>query len=115
LLPRARGRTELARPPCECRSAARAPRRARLGGAFRPPPETTSCRSGNSPNIDERKLAFTHGFGGEAKRVANIVRFKIGIAFEDVFGRHAVGDHADDGGNRNARASNTGHAVHLFW
>jgi len=53
--------------------------------------------------------------GGKAKRFADILGFEIGISVKYLLHLHAVGDHADHRGNRNAQTSDTSHSVHLFW
>lgn len=61
------------------------------------------------------ELTFSHGLGGKAERRMDILSREIRKCTEDLFLRHSVRYHADDGRNWNAQPANTGHAVHLLW
>jgi hypothetical protein len=46
------------------------------------------------------------------QRLADVGRFKVRVITQDLGFAHAVGDHPDDGGDRQAQPPNARHATH---
>src|SRR5262249_15282691 len=61
----------------------------------------------------ERKGALPHRLRRIPKRLMDVLAFQIWIGAQYLGLGHAVGDHADDGRNRDAEAANARHATHL--
>ena len=62
----------------------------------------------------EGKFPLTHGLRGVKQRGMDILGFKVGEASKDLFGRHTLRHHADDGGHGNTKPTNARNAVHLL-
>jgi hypothetical protein len=65
--------------------------------------------------MQKREFPFAYCLGGKAERRVHIFCFKIRKRAKNVFLRHSLRNHANNGRNGNAKSTNTRHTVHLFW
>lgn len=65
--------------------------------------------------MQEREFPFAHGLGGKGERCVDILCFEIRNRPENVFLRHSLRNHANNGRNGNAKSTNTRDPVHLLW
>lgn len=57
-------------------------------------------------------MALVNGRCGELEGGSNVLPGELGVFGHDVVRGEALGEQADDGGNRNSRAGNARHATH---
>ncbi len=57
-------------------------------------------------------MSLVNGRCGELESGQNVLQGELGVFGHDVVRGQALGEQANDGGNRNSRASNTRHATH---
>ena len=66
--------------------------------------------SGGGP---DRDLPLADALGRVVERLLDVLRLQVREGVDDVGGRHAVSDHVDDGGHRDAETSNARESAHL--
>ncbi len=69
---------------------------------------------GTSRRSAERELTLQHRKSGVPDSLGDVVGFEVRVFFRDLRDRHPVGNHGDDGRNREAQVAHTRHAAHAF-